>query len=229
MTYVDFEEVVAESIMTIGLSGDDELAKNFARQLIWRGLQKLGTSDDQLEVCKVDAKNLLIKKPKMKRFDAIALYDANDNYIPHVFHSGSKRIYPNVEECTHTVTTEDGETETFYGPVDLSENRGAFVLGTNGSHVAYALIRYWGFPLDSNGFPLIQECEVEALTLYVRYKWSQRKNENQAEIRENKIAWMEAADWTIAHKKSIDNHGERKKQQAAMLSRMIPNFNRSRY
>lgn len=226
--YIDFEEVVAESVLTIGLSGDDELAKNFARTWIYRGLQKLGSSDDQLEVSRVDAKNLLIKKPlKMKRLDAIALYDANDNYIPHIFHGGNKRLYPNTEEFTYTTSTSD---EVHYGPVDLSENRTSFVLGTNaGDNVAYALIRYYGYPVGTDGLPLIQECEVEALTLYVRYRWSQRKNENQSEIRENKIAWMEAADWTVAHKKSVDNHGEKKKQQAALLSKMIPNFNRGRF
>lgn len=232
--YVDFEEVVSESIAILGASGDDEVAKNFARQFIYRGLQKLGSSDDQLEVSKVDARNLLIKKPqKMKRFDAIALYDANDNYIPHVFHSGGKRVYPNVESYSYKVVTnegtEDEETTTYYLPVDLSENRHSFVLGTNATQVSYALIRYWGYPVDTAGLPLIQECEVEALTLYVRYKWSQRKNENQSEIQANKIAWMEAADWTVAHKKSVDNHTEKKKQQAQLLNKMIPNFNRSRY
>lgn len=227
MKYVDFEEVVAESILTIGLSGDDELAKNFARTWIYRGLQKLGSSDDQLEVSKVDAKNFLIKKPKqMKRLDAIALFDSNDNFIPHVFHGGNKRMYTNIEDSTYTVSNSD---EVHYGPVDLSENRTSFVVGTNGDNVDYALIRYYGFPVDTSGLPLIQECEVEALTLYVRYRWSQRKNENQSEIRENKMAWMEAADWTIAHKKSVDNHGEKKKQQAALLNKMIPNFNRGRF
>ena len=231
--YISFDEVVSESILTIGLSGDDELAKNIARTFIWRGLQKLGSSDDQLEVCQADAKNLLIKKPKMKRFEAIALFDVNDNFIPHIFHSGVKRIYPNTESYSYNVVTDEGtddeETTTYYAPVDLSENRNSFVIGTNGTNVAYALIRYWGYPLDANGLPLIQECEVEALTLYVRFKWSQRKNENQSEIAANKMDWMQAADWTIAHKKSVDNHGERKKQQAALLNRMIPNFNRSRY
>lgn len=232
--YIPFDEVVSESILTLGLSGDDELAKNFARTWIWRGLQRLGSSDDQIEVSRVDAKNLLIKKPpKMRRFDAIALYDSSDNYIPHVFHSGTSRIYPNVESYSYDVVlnegTADQETVTYTLPVDLSENRNAFVIGTNGACVSYALIRYWGVPVDSSGEPLIQECEVEALTLYVRYKWSQRKNENQSEIAVNKQAWAEAADWTIAHKKSVDNHGEKKKQQAALLNRMLPNFNRSRF
>src|SRR5690606_5121205 len=227
MQYVDYDEVLAEAIATIGASGDDELAKNFARQWIWRGLQKLGTSDDQLTVVKVFAKNLLIKKPtNMRRLDEIALYDSNDCFIPHIFHSGTKRIYPNTEQY---ILNEDTDSEVIYGPVDLSENKNSFVLGTNGKDVSYAMIRYWSVPLDENGDPLIQECEVEALTLYVRYRWSQRKNENQSEIRENKIAWMEAADWTVAHKKSLDNHGEAKKRQAADLNRFVGNYNRSRF
>src|SRR3546814_19867444 len=89
--YVDFEEVITEAVGIVGLSGDDELAKNFARQWVWRGLQKLGSSDEQLEVCQVDVKNLPIRKPKMKRFDDIAMFDVNACLFPHVFTRSEER------------------------------------------------------------------------------------------------------------------------------------------
>ena len=231
MNYVDYEEVVSESVAIIGLSGDDEIAKNFIRTWLWRGLQSLGTSEQMLQDTKVHVKNLLIKKPKMKKLEEIALYDVNGNFIPHIWQTG-KRIYPNVEQYSYDVVLNEGtdeeETVTYYTPVDLSENKECYVLGTNGIQVSYALIRYWGYPLDSAGMPLIREDEVEALTLYARYKWSQRKNENQSEIRENKITWQQAADICRAEKKGSDMTNEKRKKIAADFNRMLPNFNRSR-
>jgi hypothetical protein len=223
MNYVDLEEVVAESISILGSPGDAEIAKGFAKQFIWRGLTKLGKSEDEIETVKAYPKNLLIKKPlNFRDLDSIALYDSGDNLIPHVFHTG-KRIYPQTDGVTYT--TEEGEE--FCGPVDISLNRHSFVLGTNATVVSYALIRYYAFPLDAQGLPLIREDEVEPLTLYVRYKWSQRKNENQSEIRENRITWEQAADQCKALKKSTNS--EQAKTVHRLTNRMLPNFNRSKY
>jgi hypothetical protein len=125
-------------------------------------------------------------------------------------------------------STEDGETtEQFIGPIDISEDSNNFVLGTNGTCVAYALVRYWQYPLDENELPLIREDEVEALSMYVRYRWSLRMNENQSEIQANRMEWFRAADQCKAMKKSINN--EQAKTIAASMNRMIPSFNRSKF
>jgi hypothetical protein len=49
---------------------------------------------------------------------------------------------------------------------------------------------------------------------------------NQSEIRENKIAWQQAADQCKALKKSTSN--EEAKTIHRLVNKMIPNFNRSR-
>jgi hypothetical protein len=227
---VDFEEVVADAVSILGYVEDAELAKNFCRQWVWEGLKKLSISQDEIEVVKVDVKNFLIKKPKyMRKFEDIALYDSADNHIQHVFHSGKKRIYPNIEAISYTENEDTDEEVTYYTPVDVSESRDSFVIGTNGSQVAYALIRFYSLPLDANGLPIIREYETDALSLFCRWRWSMRKNENQSEINSNKIAWYEAKDWTIAHKKVNESSNEQKKQMAALRSRPLPNFNRSRF
>jgi hypothetical protein len=230
MNYIEFDEVVAESMLIIG-GGDDEVAQNFAKTFIWRGLQKLGSTDDTIEVCKVTAKNFLLIKPKnMKRLDEMALFDSNDCFIPHVFHAGVSRIYPNTESYRYSYTNDDGTTTTeLCVPVDLSENKTAYVLGSNGNRVAYAYLRYYPYPMDTSGNPLIREDEVEALTAYVRYKWSQRKNENQSEIAQNLSEWLRLADYCRAEKKASDFTNEVKKSIASQWQRMIPNFNRSRF
>lgn len=228
MALVDFNEVVSEAMLTLGIA--DESAETMVRTFIWRGLQKLGMSEDTIEVCRIDAKNYLLKKPKnMKQFIEIALFDVNDDFIPHIFHAGNKRIYPNLETYSYTVTDDEDNQTTYSVPIDLSENQTSFVIGSNGSSVNYAYVRYYASPIDANGNPVIREEEVEALTLYARYRWSQKVNQNQSEIRANKIDWMEAADYVKAQKKAKDISTDKAKTLASILNRMIPNFNKSRF
>jgi hypothetical protein len=228
MNYIPYDEVVSEAITAIGAEGEDEIAKQYVKTFLWRGLQKLGDSNEQLETVKLYTKNLLIKKPKdYKKLDSICLYDSADNQLPHLYHSG-KRVYPQTDGINYYTTDSTGvAVSEFVGPIDISENEQNFVLGTNGTDVAYMLLRYWQYPLDADGIPLIREDEVEALILYARLRWSMRKNVNQSEIRENRIAWMQAADQCKALKKSTSN--EEAKTIHRSLNRMIPNFNRSRH
>lgn len=218
MKYVTLESVVAEAIATLGLSGDDGLAKNFCRTFIWRFVVDLPITDDAIKVAKIYPKNLILKKPSdMRRGLDVALYDASGCFIPHVYHNGKKRIYPNPEVYTNS------------GGVDLSEDSNAYYLGTNGTHVAWAEVRYFGYPLDSAGMPMIREEAVEAATLFCRYKWSLRKNENQSEIANNERMFKMEADRCRARMKSLDMSEETRKAIADSMTRMIPNFNRSRY
>ena len=231
--YVELDSVVAEAIATLGLSGDDDLAKNFCRQFIWRFVVDLPITDDSMKVAKVFPKNLILKKPAdMRRGLDIALYNSADCLIPHKFHSGKSRIYPNTEEFSYSVTTNEGtddeETTTYYLPVDLSEDGQAYYIGTNGTEVAYAQIRYFAYPLDKAGQPMIREEAVEAATLFCRYKWSLRVNQNQSEIANNERMYKMEADRCRARLKSLDMSDEHRKAIAASMNRMMPNFNRSR-
>lgn len=230
MQYVPFEEVVAESITAIGADGNDEIAKQFARQWIHRGMQSLGDSDERINVVTLYPKNLLIKKPKdYKQLVDIALHDSANNLLPHTFHTGKTRIYPKTDTILYTTTDESGNTvEEFYGPIDISEDQNNFVIGTSGGDaVHHMMLRYYQYPIGDDGLPLIREDEVEALSMYVRYRWSQRQNTNQSEIRDNRLEWQRAADQCKAAKKVSNN--EQRKTIAKIFNRMISNFNRSKF
>jgi hypothetical protein len=232
--FVDIDEVIAEAVSILGYGEDDEMAKNFARQWVWSAKKKLGTSDKSIQVCKIYAKNLLLKKPKnIKQTIELSLWDANGNYIPHQFHSGNTRIYPNVDQYTYSYVenegTDDEETITYYLPVDLSETDSAYVIGTNGTMVDYALVRYYPLPLDANNLPQVYEHEVDAIKFYIKWQWSMRRNENQSEIAQNEMRWKQEADWAKAHGKMMDFTNEVRKKIAATTNKMIPNFNRSQF
>lgn len=229
MKFVEFDSVVAEAIAILGLSGDDDLAKNFCRTFVWRFVIDLPITDDAIKVTKIYPKNLILKKPvDMRRPLEVALYDVADCLIPHKFHSGRERIYPNTEEYSYNVTTNE-ETTTYYAPVDLSEDGTSYYLGTNAGDVAYAKVRYFGYPLGKDGLPMIREEAVMGAMLFCKYMWSMRKNENQSEVANNERMYKMEADRCRARLKSFDMSEETRKAIAASLNRMLPNFNRSRF
>jgi hypothetical protein len=214
MIYVPINEVVAEAISVVGVTSDDpETLKAFARQWIWRAVQDLPVTEDNIKVCSIDVKNLMMKKPEdMRRFLDIALYDENDCYIPHTFYTGKKRIFPEPTDCQ---------------PVDLSEDPYAFILGTNGDNVAYGKVRYFAYPIDSDGYPMIREEDVLTCVYYVRLCASMRKNDNRSEIDQNRQMYMREADRARAKRKSMNMSEDKLKTVAKIMNRMIPLFNRS--
>ncbi|HYG02051.1 MAG TPA: hypothetical protein VD927_06365 [Chryseosolibacter sp.] len=230
MKIAEFEEVIAEAVSTLGYLEDEEIAKNFARQWVYGAKKKLATSDQSIKVCEVPAKALLIKKPTdMKQLIEIALFDSASNFIPHAFHTGNSRIYPNVDQYSYTTAQGTDEETTYYLPVDLSETDTSFTLGTNATEVSYALIRYYPLPIDKDNIPVVYDHEVDAVCAYVRWKWSQRKNQNQSEIRQNKLDFMHECDWAIGKTKSLDFSNEVRKRIAMNFNRQIPNYNRSQF
>lgn len=225
--YVELDSVVAEALSIIGLSGDDDLAKNFARMWAWRAVVDMPITDDALKVTKIYPKNLILKKPvDMRRPLEVALYDASDCLIPHKFHGGKSRMYPDVEGGSYT----NSDGEVVYFSVDLSEDGQAYYLGTNaGDNVTYAKVRYFAYPLDSQGYPMIREEAVQTCMYYIRFMWSLRKNENQSEIANNRLMYQQESDRCRARLKSFDMSEETRKAIAASMNRMMPNFNRSRF
>lgn len=227
MQYIDIDTVVARALTIVGASGDDEVLKNVAREWVWGALVDLPITDDAIKVTKVYPKNLIIKKPDdFRRGLDIALYDAADCFIPHAFHTGKGRIYPNTEQYafTHEV---DGQEVTHYIPVDLSEDAKCYYLGTNGAGVSYAKIRYYTYPVDAKGWPLIPEEASMTCMYFIRYMASLRRNENQSEIANNERLYKIESDRCRARLKAIS--GEGVKTIGSIFNRLIPNFNRSRF
>lgn len=233
MTYIELDTVVARALTIVGLSGDDEVVKNLAREWVWLSILDLPITNDHLKSTKIYPKNLIIKKPAdYRRGLDIALYDVSDCLIPHNFHSGKSRIYPDTEQFSYDVVmnegTDDEETVTYYVPVDLSEDKNAFYLGTTGSNVAYALVRYYSYPIGTDNLPMIPEEASMTCMYFVRYMHSLRKNENQSEIANNERLYKIESDRCRARMKSFEMSDEHRKAIAALMNRMMPNFNRSR-
>lgn len=227
MSYVSIEGVVSEAISLVGDGTDKEVLKNFARQWIWRELIDLPVTDDNIKVCDIFAKNLILKKSgDMRKFIEIALYDVNNNYLPHVFYSGKKRIYPDTRIIPAGQNTDNNPVVV---PVDLSEDEYGFYIGTNGSAVSYAKVRYYSYPLDKDGLPMIREEDVQTMVYRVRLNASLKKNDNRSEIDQNRQLYVIEADRARAKRKVSDKSTATMKTLGAIMNRMIPDFNRSNF
>jgi hypothetical protein len=231
MNYYNIDEVVAEAMLvTSNVTDADRL---IARQWVGSAMEFLGMSEDEIEVCEIIPKNLLARKPdNCRKLIDIACYDEAGNYIPHVFHAGKKRIYPNTNVLVATTTTNsDGESETrvTYTAVDVSEDRFNIVLGTNASDVYKIKIRYFSYPIDADGLPMIRSDEKQAIIYFIRFCKALKDDENQGKIAQDEMRWMREADRVKASKKMADVTNDKAKTMASILNRMIPNFNRSKF
>jgi len=226
MQYVTLDEVVSEAMGIVGNGNDSEALKNLARQWVWRAVLKLPITEDNIKVCKITPKNLIMHRPDdMRKHLEIALYDSNNCFIAHTYHTGKSRIYPDTR-IAPAATNNDCPPCV---PVDLSSDEHGFYLGTNGEDVAYAKVRYFSYPLDNKGMPLIREDDVLTCVYFVRLQASLRKNDNRSEIDQNRSFYDQEADLQRARRKSMASSNDDKKTIAATMNRMIPNFSRSQF
>lgn len=226
MQYVSLDSVVDEAMLVVGKDNENELLKNIARQWVWRAMQDFPVTEDEIKVCRLYPKNLMFKKPDdMRQHLELALFDSAGNFIPSVYHAGKKRIYPDMRVLT---TISDGEVPV-YAPVDYSADQFSFILGSNGTSVAYADVRYYAYPIDSKGLPMIDENAVQTLIYYIRFNASMRNNENQSQIQLNREMYQVEADRYRAKKKAATLNNDERKKIAAIRNRMLPNFNRSQF
>jgi hypothetical protein len=228
MQYVSLDSVVAEAMGVVGDGNDEQALKLLARQWVWRAVLKLPITEDNIKVCEITPKNLIIKKPSDMRCSMeIALYDSSGGFLKHAFHGGKKRIFPD-NRLFPAANGSDG-TPTNCVPVDISEDEHGFYLGTNGENVAKAKVRYFAYPLDNEGMPLIREDDVLACVYFVRFQASLKKNDNRSAIAQNKDLSDQEFDITRAKRKSLSLSEDKKKTISATMNRMIPNFNRSTF
>lgn len=226
MQYVELNAVIAEAL---SITPDTDAADwAMAKQWAVTALMQLGTGDDEIATCRINAKNLILPKPSdLRQYIEMALYDANGCYISHEFHSGKQRIYPDLRIFPTATNLNTGQIVHIV-PVDVSEDQIAFYLGTNGDQVAYALVRYFVYPLDENGLPMIREDEKFAIMTYIQWAKASKKGDNQSEIAMKWQMWTRQHDMARARKKSGMSN-DLHKTIARNWMRMIPDFNQSRF
>jgi len=223
MNFVEIDTVIARAQTTIPTA--NTMDKLIWREWVWMGLQDLGLSDEDIRVCVIYPKNGIAAKPAdLKMLLELSLFDTNGRELKHKFRTGGKRIYEDKRINTSTA----GEVPSV--PVDVSDDRYNFILGTNGDNVKEILIRYFAYPIDEKtNLPLIREDEVMACIYFLRYMWALRKNENQSEIQMSQVNWFRESDRVRAKKKMDSLTPEKAKTIMRNWMNLIPDFNMERF
>lgn len=182
------EEVVdTATLICKGATDEDRL---IFRQWAWLGLMQIGPTTHWVKTCRIDAKNLSIRKPKDYASKiAVALYDSSDQELRYEFFGEGARVHTD-RQTVHSSTSQEQVT----GLITLSEDSYYFHLGTFGDRVSYAQIRYLALPVDSNGLIMIPEDNILAVTMFIRWHWAMRQRENQAEIELARDTWFKEKD-----------------------------------
>lgn len=190
------DEVTAE--LVVGLPNVSPEDRNIFRNWAIRGLKQLGPDRNDVKVAQVTPNtNGLIKKPDdFTHGIDLSLFNSSDQELEYHFNHGGSRIHND-----RFSIQEENNQDTITGRVDVSEDAYYYQLGNNSSVVAYALIRYFAYPIDAEGIPLVDEQDMEAIIDYCTYRLSRRKGDNRSEIDQNYTIWMASMDRRKAAKK----------------------------
>ena len=168
--FVSVDEAVATA-MTL-LPENAALNEVLARQWSYMALRNIGPTSHWFDECELYPNdNLILKKPiDMWKAIDIALFTSTGVEVNFVYRGLGKRIH------------REGDLDLQNIPyVDLSEDNHAFYLGSNGTSVAKAKLKYWQLPIDNDGLPKIPEGQILAIAFFIRWMWSIRQNENQSD------------------------------------------------
>ena len=186
--FIGVDEVIADAMSII--PGTTKSEKLLARQWSYIALREIGPSNDFVQVCTIYPHNLKLKKPdSLQSTLDIALYDSGHNELYNNYRSGKSRIH--AKRRIGNSTVEDSEQSDGFA-IELSEDDYSFNLGSNANNVAYAIVRFFEFPVDEDGLPKIPEKSRLAIMMFIRYMWTLRKNENRFDRDRAEVSWLNA-------------------------------------
>lgn len=220
--YVDinFVTTFAKTIVKTANNADTNVWKDW----VYTGaLLHLGVSDNEIDTAEIRPKNFIAPLPEHCRsILALSLFDASGNPLKHKYRAGKQRIYTDHRLANTAIGTPTDLNETV--PVDVGSDAYNLILGTNGSIVDKILIRYFKYPLDQNGQPLIREEDVYACALFIKLMQAMRDNGNKSEIGLYDSMWKQAADKAKADKRMASLTPEVASTIVKDMMRLVPQF-----
>lgn len=182
-TFVNVDEPIAVAMGLIPNS--DSFDKAVARQWAYMGTRDIGASPHWVEDCVLyPNSNLSMRKPDdMWKAMDISLLDSNNIELRFVYRGLGRRIH-----ASGHVALDTGEyAPQLHAAIDLSEDSHFFHLGSNGTVVHCAKLKYWKLPVDVYGQPMIPEHQVLAIALFIRWMWSMANSDKE----DRKLSRME--------------------------------------
>jgi hypothetical protein len=217
--FLTLDEVVAEAATLIKGAGAEE--RLLMKQWAWRALRNIGPTADNVDIVTLYPENLVLRKPDdYSRSISIALYDASGNELLNNYRSGKYRIHQ-----SRNVFVKDGVYRPqFDASISISEDENFYYLGSNGTNVAYAMLRYFKLPVDDQGNPVFGEHVVHAINMWILWYWAIREGKDS---REDEDRYKRAR----AEARSVGKmpNGLLMKQVAKEWNSMIQQYNPDRF
>jgi hypothetical protein len=225
--YVSLDYVVSFA-KTIVKTADD-MDTNIWREWVYVGaLIHLGISDDEIDVSELKPQDFVAPfPPNLRSILNLSLFDANGNQLAHKFRAGKQRIYRDERLSVTSVGSSTNINNSV--PVDVSSDAYKLILGTNGDIVDRILIRYFKYPIDQNGNPLVREEDVFACAMFIKFMQAIRDNSNRSEIQQYDLLWKQAADKAKADKRMKSVTPEIATTIMKDWMRLIPSFDFKQY
>jgi hypothetical protein len=173
--HIDEAVAMAQTLLPENFSKDKAVARAWA----YMALRNIGPTSHWFATCVMKPNdNLTMKKPDdMWKAIDIALYDSAGCELRYSYKGLGRRIH-----SSRSAALREGEYSPVLGAaIDLSEDVHAFHLGSNGSCVAFATLKYLQLPIDTDGMPMIPEGLVLAIAFFIRWMWTVKTNENQSD------------------------------------------------
>lgn len=185
-TFKSVDEIIALALSVTEEA--DSIDRAYMKDWVYEGLKQIGPNIAWYAEATIYPTELQLEKPKdLYSAIDIALYDSNGSELRYVLRGKGRRTH-----VSDNSIIDRGEYAPDVGaPIDLSEDAYYFNLGSNGTGVAYAVLKYWKFPVDSNGDLLIPEEDSMALVLFCKYLYYMRKDDKVG-IGQFKNMWIAA-------------------------------------
>jgi hypothetical protein len=221
MKYVDLDYTIAYTKRLVKTA--DDMDTNYWKDWIYTGAMiHLGVGDDEIEVAELVPTNNIAKLPEhLRTILKLALFDSAGDQLAHKFRPGQQRIYTD-ERLLSTVVSDADVND--YVPVDVSNDSYNLIFGTNGDLVAKVYIRYFKYPLDSSGQPMIRLEDVHACAMFIKFMQAVRDDSNKSAIQLYDQLWKQAADHAKAAKRAQSLTPEVAETIIRDWMRLIPSF-----
>lgn len=193
----NIDEAIAFVMSSIGTSTHED--KTIFRNWTVLGLRQIGPDKADVKVAKiVPNENGLVKKPDDFTFGLdLSLFNSSGQELKYTVNHGGPRIHID-RNVIHDTSVQDATT----GRVYVSED--TYYYHISNGEVGYVLLRYFSYPVDADGLPMIREEDMIAIMAFCRWMWSLRKNDNRSEIDQNYDTWLREMDRAKGRRKLPD-------------------------
>jgi len=185
--YITVDALIAEASSTIKNFTEQE--KQLARQWCFTALRQIGVGKQDIKVSDpLYLTDWSVTKPDdLASVIDLALFDSAGSEIitkykgfaNHQTEGSTARVHQDARSSK--LALQVSEDDTYFNVEEFADDSPT---------EAYIVVKYYGYPVDANGFPKIPETHTVAIMMYIRWMWSMRERTNLGEQQIARDQWL---------------------------------------